>query len=282
MIRALIFVGGPVLLWCYLRTTHLKNQMFSPGYIDPVQRYMRLRTRIWWFVFGAILVIILLAVYWGVVAEIPQDYADIRDHYKYGSIGPDTGSGIPYWIWWVLPDMFPQHLPEPDRFKLMPEAQRNARAAYAQFGFVYEEGHDLPIGFSTRKLYVNRVGLNCAVCHVATVRVTEGMDPTRIYGTEPEYASSSKDRVIILGMPSITVDLGAMSRSCLSAPMTRGSRPRTSWRQLKNAMVSARSTDSFTSAYADAPSSSRSRKRLCLSSRQSSSGAGASGYVQSL
>src|SRR5262249_9030326 len=120
-----------------------------------------------------------------------------------------SGAGIPYWIWWVLPDLFPHHLPEPDRYTSLLDAQRNAQAAYAQFGFVYEEGHDLPIGFTTRKVTIDRIGLNCAVCHVATIKVTEGMDPSRIYEAEPGYTSTKKDRVLVLGMPAITVDLGA-------------------------------------------------------------------------
>ncbi len=66
----------------------------------------------------------------------------------------------------------------------------------------------MPIGFTKRRVLVDRVGLNCAVCHVGTVKVVPGMDPTRIYGAEPDYLSpQAKERVIILGMPAITVDL---------------------------------------------------------------------------
>jgi hypothetical protein len=132
---------------------------------------------------------------------------DIQDHFKYGSIGSDSDSGIPYWIWWVLPDLFPQHLPEPDRYRSLPDDQRTAPAAYAQFGFIYEEGQALPIGFTTRKVLMDRIGLNCAVCHVGTVKTSSGMDPARIYGEAPAYTSRKKDRVIVLGMPAHTVDL---------------------------------------------------------------------------
>ena len=37
---------------------------------------------------------------------------DIRDHFKYGSIGAEEGSGIPYWIWRVLPIVFEDKLPK--------------------------------------------------------------------------------------------------------------------------------------------------------------------------
>ncbi|HEY7428413.1 MAG TPA: c-type cytochrome [Gemmataceae bacterium] len=175
---------------------------------DPVQEYMLVRSRKRWIVLGAVVFLIVVAVFWSIFAEVPPDYADIRDHFKYGSIGSDSAAGIPYWIWWVLPDLFPQHLPEPERYKSLPDADRTPPAAYAQFGFVYEAGHDLPIGFSKRRVTVERVGLNCAVCHVATLKITPGMDPSKIYGGEPDYTSPGKDRLIILGMPAITVDLG--------------------------------------------------------------------------
>ena len=78
--------------------------------------------------------LLIVAVYWGIFAEIPRDHADIREHFKYGSIGAEAGAGIPYWIWQVLPDMFPQHLPEPDRFRAVPADKRTAVVGYAQFG----------------------------------------------------------------------------------------------------------------------------------------------------
>jgi hypothetical protein len=205
----LILVGGLVLLWSFALGTHQKNRVFTVDRLDAVQQYMRRQACKRWLILGALVFVAFLGVYWGIFAEVPHDYADIREHFKYGSIGSDSGAGIPYRIWWVLPDLFPHHLPDPDRYTSLPDTQRNAPAAYAQFGFVYEEGHDLPIGFTTRKVTVDRIGLNCAVCHVATIKVTEGMDPTRIYGSEPGYTSSKKVRAIVLGMPAITVDLGA-------------------------------------------------------------------------
>ena len=41
----------------------------------------------------------------------PETFADVRDHFKYGSIGAEGRTGLPYWIWLVLPRMFPEHLP---------------------------------------------------------------------------------------------------------------------------------------------------------------------------
>src|SRR2546430_1947153 len=60
-----------------------------------------------------------------------------------------------------------------------------------------------------RWAYIDSIGLNCAVCHTGVVKVTEGMDPNRIYGAEPNYASPARERVVIFGMPSVTVNLTA-------------------------------------------------------------------------
>src|SRR6266404_3838945 len=158
------------------------SQSLSKGYRDPVQLYLLHQARRRWFVFGAVLFLIVVVVYWGIFAEVPTDYADNPEHFKYGSIGSEVGAGIPYWIWQVLPETFPQHLPEPERFQSLPPEQRTALAGYAQFGFIHEAGHDLPIGFTKRRAMVERVGLNCAVCHVGTVKVSADMKPGKIYG----------------------------------------------------------------------------------------------------
>ena len=111
--------------------------------------------RIWIFVVG----IALLAVFllWPVLSNSPVDYAHIEDHFKYGSIGSEPTNGIPYWIWKVLPEMFPDKLPG---------------KGYASLGFIYEPEKELPIGFSKRRVFSDRIGLNCAVCHTGTLRDT--------------------------------------------------------------------------------------------------------------
>lgn len=112
--------------------------------------------------------------YWSFHPNRPVDYASIDDHFKYGSIGSEPPSGIPYWIFKVMPDMFPEKLP----------------GGYASLGLIEEPGRDLPIGFSKRRVIVDRVGLNCAVCHTGTVRETPQSKP-----------------VVILGMPANRLQL---------------------------------------------------------------------------
>jgi len=41
-------------------------------------------------------------------AEPDISYASVEDHYRHGAIGLGSDSRIPYWIWKMLPDMFPE------------------------------------------------------------------------------------------------------------------------------------------------------------------------------
>jgi mono/diheme cytochrome c family protein len=130
-------------------------------------------------VLGALVAVAGLSVYAYAQRNVPQQYADIQQEFKYGSIGAEARSGIPYWIWLVMPRVFSDLLPD------------RPGDGYARFGFVYEQpGADRPIGTSYREQPIGMVGLNCAVCHTGTVRDTAG---------GPE--------AIILGMPAQQFDL---------------------------------------------------------------------------
>ena len=114
----------------------------------------------------------------------PVAYADIQDHFKYGSIGSEPGVSLlrpvggalpPYAVFAALPSICPDRLP----------------GGYASLGFIYEPGRELPIGISRRvRQGVDHVGLNCAVCHTGTVRDTPSSPPR-----------------IVLGMPAHQLDL---------------------------------------------------------------------------
>jgi mono/diheme cytochrome c family protein len=108
----------------------------------------------------------------------PVTYADPVSHFKYGSAGGERESGFPYWIWQTLPEICPEHLPG---------------RGYASLGMIYEPGKDLPVGVSKRRhLGLDRVFLNCAVCHASTVRDAPGEPPR-----------------VILGMPAHRLDIKA-------------------------------------------------------------------------
>jgi hypothetical protein len=114
---------------------------------------------------AAVILAIIITLVSRFLRNEPVDYEDSREHFKYGSIGSETSSGLPYWIWKVLPEMFPEKLP--------------GNNGYASFGFLYEERKDLPIGVSRRfSEGIDRVWLNCAVCHTGTVRESPHSAPT--------------------------------------------------------------------------------------------------------
>jgi mono/diheme cytochrome c family protein len=108
--------------------------------------------------------------------DLPVEYADIEQHFKYGSTGGERESGFPYWIFQALPQVCAEHLPG---------------KGYASLGLIYEEGKDLPVGMSKRKFTgIDRTFLNCAVCHASTVR-DAAQDKPRVY----------------LGMPAMQLDI---------------------------------------------------------------------------
>jgi mono/diheme cytochrome c family protein len=87
----------------------------------------------------------------------------IEEQFKYGSIGAEDQEGIPYWIWQALPTLFADKLPP---------------GGYGALGMIWEPGHDVPIGFSKKSVWgVERVAVNCAFCHTASVRTSPTAAP---------------------------------------------------------------------------------------------------------
>ncbi|HYX29296.1 MAG TPA: c-type cytochrome, partial [Pyrinomonadaceae bacterium] len=150
--------------------------------ITPVEFSERRRLGKYLLIVIFILAIVASLLFWKYIPNAPVDYVSITDHFKYGSIGSEPANGIPYWIWKVLPDMFPEKLPVPGK-------------GYEGFGLIQEPGRDTPIGFSVRRVLIDRVGLNCALCHTGTVRDTP-----------------QSPRRIILGMPANKFDLQRYAR----------------------------------------------------------------------
>ena len=118
------------------------------------------------------------------------EYEAIEEHFKYGSTGGERASGLPYWIFQAMPQVCAKHLPG---------------KGYASLGFIFEDGRDLPVGMSIRNyLGIDRTFLNCAVCHVSTVRTAPDAEPR-----------------IVLGMPANTFDLFGFQKflfSCARDP----------------------------------------------------------------
>ncbi len=127
------------------------------------------KKRTWPAVLGLLLVLaIVVGVYsWTkFFREVPQpawitDDPEMR--FKYGSIGAENDAGIPYWIFYVLPRVFPEKLPGP--------------GGYASLGVAWEPGMELPVGFTKKTIGFERVANTCAVCHTASYRTTVDSNP---------------------------------------------------------------------------------------------------------
>ena len=105
----------------------------------------------------------------------PVTYAADLDNFKYGSVGVEAAAGLPFAVWAVLPEVFPDHVGDP--------------GGYAAFGFIYEPSHDMPIGLPVEVVGFPRVGLNCGLCHIGSVRETP-----------------DAPRKVLIGAPNSTLD----------------------------------------------------------------------------
>src|SRR5918996_1602873 len=113
----------------------------------------------------ALTIIVMLGVAGGIIGwqkflrEEPQPawvMSTPEMRFKYGSIGAEHDAGIPYWIFYVLPRIFPEKLPKP--------------GGYAGLGVPWEQGQELPGGFTKKVIGFPRLSNSCAVCHTATYR----------------------------------------------------------------------------------------------------------------
>jgi hypothetical protein len=137
----------------------------------------------------AIVIVVLTAGVFGYVAwynlfrEVPQSFSSPEEYFKYGSVGIEQAEGLPYWIWLVLPRMFPEKLPD--------------RGGYASLGIVWEEGNEMPVGFSKKTVGVDRVAINCAFCHTATLRNSPFDVPT-IFPAGPSHQTNPQGYIRFL------------------------------------------------------------------------------------
>jgi len=136
-----------------------------------------------------------LAIYAGVLCAASgagptiDAHAGTVEHFKYGPVGTEERAGVPYWIWRVLPKVFADKLPN------------RPGTGYERLGFIYEQpGAERPIGITLAGGSIQLAGLNCATCHVGTLRETP-----------------SGPRRIIPGMPANGMDLQGYARFLTAA-----------------------------------------------------------------
>jgi len=127
---------------------------------------------------AALLLVTLLgaAAWYKLLREERSHYDSVVEYFKYGSVGVEAANGLPYWVWSVLPDVFADRI--------------GGTGGYAAFGFLWEKDHATPIGLPVETVGFPRVGLNCGLCHIGSVR-----------------ASATEPRQLLIGAPNSTLDL---------------------------------------------------------------------------
>jgi len=130
---------------------------------------LRLPKILAWFL--AALVVLGLSGWLLLFRPVAQPYtADPIRAFNHGSIGNEERQGLPYWIWRVLPQMFPEYLP-------------GKRDGYASFGLYWQAGEELPVGLSKMTLgVIPRVAPNCAFCHQGSYRLAADDPSTLVPG----------------------------------------------------------------------------------------------------
>ncbi|WP_448951296.1 c-type cytochrome [Labrys neptuniae] len=182
--------------------------MPEPYFVTEVERQLAERRRKWQPVRIVLIAVLIAILYLAVTAaalftrnDTPR-YGDVVEHFKYGSIGSEPESGIPYRVWQALPKLFPEAF--------------EGRDDYSAFGFLYEKDalgrqRDLPIGVSRRTVRgVDMVWLNCAVCHTGTYR-----------------RSPDGPRVIVPAMPSNNLQFERFVRVVLATAVDERMAPDT-------------------------------------------------------
>ncbi len=107
------------------------------------------------------LIVVLIVFAWFVLLRPVAQPAtnDPLQVFNHGSIGNETERGIPYWIWRVLPTMFPEYLP-------------GDQDGLGSVGVFWAAGEELPVGFAKKTLgVIPRVAPNCAFCHQGSYRL---------------------------------------------------------------------------------------------------------------
>ena len=107
-------------------------------------------------------------------AELCAD--DAEERFKYGSLGAEADLGVPYPIFHVLPRVFGDLMPGP--------------GGYRAFGIPWEEGRELPVGFSKKTMGFPRITQTCAICHAASYRTAPDATPV-IVPSGPSHTTNA-------------------------------------------------------------------------------------------
>ena len=120
----------------------------------------RLHRILYWTAGAAALAIVGGPIAYQCLFPEPTRYASDGEHFKYGSVGVEPASGMPFEVWRALPALC--------------MSPADAKLGYRRFGFQWEPGRAAPIGMPLETAIVPRVGINCALCHVGRVEDDQG------------------------------------------------------------------------------------------------------------
>lgn len=155
-----------------------------------------------------ILIAVVMVALYAALRFVPNravTYDTMEDHFKYGSLGGDVVTGIPFWIWQAMPLVCAETLNKIAGDRLAPDflqrvaaytggddepAKRRAlsREGYKALGLLYEKDDNgdelgLPIGMSKRRsVGLDRTYINCSICHTSIVRAGEDDPGTLVLG----------------------------------------------------------------------------------------------------
>jgi hypothetical protein len=138
------------------------------------------RHRRWLFVLSGVLslgALVTVVGWYKLFREVDVSYERVEDDFKYGSLGSEAMQGLPYWVWYELPRVFGEYLP--------------GNGGYAALGFVWEQGHETPVGFSKKTIGFPRVAFNCALCHASTYRL-RGDEAPEIVAAGPSHQADTQ------------------------------------------------------------------------------------------
>lgn len=125
-----------------------------------------------WATVGVVALVLVVGIGWIAYDnffrfEAPR-YESIEALMKYGSVGQEDSAGLPYRVWRVMPAVCSEQMP----------AGFDPQRPYSAFGFVYEDGHEVPIGVTKKRIGFERMSLSCAACHNSHYREHPQDEPT--------------------------------------------------------------------------------------------------------
>ena len=126
------------------------------------------------------LVLLMVLAEWKCFRGSEQIFAHDLDRFNYGSLGAELLAGIPYPIFAVLPQVFPDLLEHHATQGFGPQKAKPAN--YSAFGLAWEPAHPLPVGFSIKQSGYDRVTINCALCHTTVYRLQADDAPRFAFG----------------------------------------------------------------------------------------------------